>query len=183
VNSVDENRANFCKALDGKPLFSAVYIMYMVTLNKLKAILKVSAQAGQSGAVNKTSVELIAQDDDFQELKRHKRNIYKDTTQTAKNLNESVPTSAAGRLPPKAVLTHNFFTSLRTTDMHTETTGAGRFQIIRWAITSTDEFYHKHHLTPTRLQSQRRIRVLKYMKRNPYHNKRIGELFGHEIIL
>jgi hypothetical protein len=32
----------------------------MVTMNELKATLKVSAQAGQSGAVNKTSVESMA---------------------------------------------------------------------------------------------------------------------------
>jgi hypothetical protein len=43
--------------------------MYAVTLNELKAILKVSAQAGQSGEVSKTSVESLAQDDDFQEVK------------------------------------------------------------------------------------------------------------------
>jgi hypothetical protein len=28
VNSSEKNRANFCKAVDGKPLFSAVYCMY-----------------------------------------------------------------------------------------------------------------------------------------------------------
>jgi hypothetical protein len=39
--------------------------MYMVTLKELKAILKVSAQAGQSGVVNKTSVKSMAQDDSF----------------------------------------------------------------------------------------------------------------------
>jgi hypothetical protein len=44
VNSV-ENRANVCKALDEKLLFSALYSMYTVTLNKLKAVLKLSAQA------------------------------------------------------------------------------------------------------------------------------------------
>jgi hypothetical protein len=54
MNSV-ENRANFCTGLDRKPLFSALHGMYMVTLNELKAILKVTAQAGQSGAVKKTS--------------------------------------------------------------------------------------------------------------------------------
>jgi hypothetical protein len=57
VNSMEESRANFCKALDGKSLFSAVYSMYTVILNKLKVILKVTAQAGQSNAVNQTSVE------------------------------------------------------------------------------------------------------------------------------
>jgi hypothetical protein len=63
VNSVEENRANFCKGLDGMPLFSALYGMYMVILNELKSILKVSAQTGQSGAVNKISVESMAHDD------------------------------------------------------------------------------------------------------------------------
>jgi hypothetical protein len=54
VNSAEWNRANFCKALDGKPLFSALCDVYTVTLNELKAVPKVSAQAGQSGALNKT---------------------------------------------------------------------------------------------------------------------------------
>jgi hypothetical protein len=52
VNGAEENRVNFCKALDGKPLLSAPYGMYAVTQNELKAVLKMSAQAGQSGAVN-----------------------------------------------------------------------------------------------------------------------------------
>jgi hypothetical protein len=43
VNSVEENRAKFCKFLDGKPLFSVLYSIYMVTLKELKAVLKVNA--------------------------------------------------------------------------------------------------------------------------------------------
>jgi hypothetical protein len=43
--------------------------MYTVTLNELKAVLRVSAQAGQSGAVNKASVESMALDNGFQKLK------------------------------------------------------------------------------------------------------------------
>jgi hypothetical protein len=35
--------ANFCKILDRKPLYGALYGMYTVTLNELKAVLKVSA--------------------------------------------------------------------------------------------------------------------------------------------
>jgi hypothetical protein len=54
--------ANFCKYLDWKPLFSTHYGMYKITLNELKAVPKVSAQAGHSGAVEST-----AQDDDFHE--------------------------------------------------------------------------------------------------------------------
>jgi hypothetical protein len=38
VNSAEENRTNFCKGLDEKPLFSALYGMYTVTLNELKAV-------------------------------------------------------------------------------------------------------------------------------------------------
>jgi hypothetical protein len=124
VNSVEDKRAHFCKALDGKQLFSAFLCMYAVTLKELKAVLRVSAQAGQSGAVNTTSVEAMAQDDDFQEAKRRKRRISNDTSQRAKKSNKPIHTSTAVKLPPKAVLTHNFFAPLRTTDRDTETTGA-----------------------------------------------------------
>jgi hypothetical protein len=58
---MEKNRANFCKGLDGKPLFSTLYGIYTLTLSELK----VSAQAGKSGAVNKTSVEIMAKDDGF----------------------------------------------------------------------------------------------------------------------
>jgi hypothetical protein len=46
VNSA-QNRANFCKDLDGNPPFSALYVMYAVTLNELKVVLKVSSEAGK----------------------------------------------------------------------------------------------------------------------------------------
>jgi hypothetical protein len=98
--------------------------MYMVTLNELKAIHKLSAQAGQSFEEKKTSVESMAQDDDSWEVKRRKRHISNDTSQTSKKLTKPVPTSAAVKLPPKAVLTHNFFAPLRTTDTDMETAGA-----------------------------------------------------------
>jgi hypothetical protein len=51
VNSAEDNRVNFCKSLDGKPLFRALYGIFTVTLNEPKAVLKVSAQTGQSGVV------------------------------------------------------------------------------------------------------------------------------------
>jgi glutamyl-tRNA reductase len=69
VNSAEENRANFCKGLEGKPLFSALYGMYTVTLNELKAV---SAQAKHSVRANKTSSEPTIEDDEFQEVKRSK---------------------------------------------------------------------------------------------------------------
>jgi hypothetical protein len=107
----------------GSHFFCALYGIYVVTLNELKVILKVSTQAGQSGAVNKTSVETMAKNDNFHEVKRHKRHISNDTLQTSKKSTKPVPTSAAIKLPPKAVLTRNFFAPLRTIDIDTRTTG------------------------------------------------------------
>jgi hypothetical protein len=97
--------------------------MYAVTLNELKAIPKVSAQAGESGAVNKTSVESTAQED-FQEIKRRKGYISNNTSQTVKNSTKPVPTSTAVKLPPTEVLTRNFFAYLRNSDMNMETISA-----------------------------------------------------------
>jgi hypothetical protein len=57
VNNAEEKRAKFYKFLGGKPLFGALYGMYTVTLKELMVVLKVNAQAGQSGAVNRTSLE------------------------------------------------------------------------------------------------------------------------------
>jgi hypothetical protein len=74
-NSAEEKTANFCIGLGGKPLFSTLYSMYMVTLNELKDICMVSAQAGLGGAVKTISMESMAQDDDFHEEKRNKRHI------------------------------------------------------------------------------------------------------------
>jgi hypothetical protein len=121
---MEENRAKLCKGLDGKPLFSALYGTYTVTLNELKAVFKVSEQARQRGAVNITTVESMAEDDDFWEAKGCKWHISNNTSQTAKKSTKPVPTSAPVKLPPKSVLICNFFTPLRTTDMVTETTGA-----------------------------------------------------------
>jgi hypothetical protein len=68
-------------------------------------------------------VESTAQDDDFQEIKRCKRHISNNTSQTAKKSIEPVPTYAAVKLPSKSMLTRGSFASLRTTDMDREATG------------------------------------------------------------
>jgi hypothetical protein len=88
---------------------------------ELKAILKVNAQAGQSGAVNKTSLESTAQDDDLQEVKIYKRPISNDTSESAKKSTKSVPVSTPVEQIPKAVQTRNFFAPLKTNDMYMET--------------------------------------------------------------
>jgi hypothetical protein len=98
--------------------------MYTVTMNELKVVLNMSVQAGQSGAVNKTSVHSTPQNDDSLEVKRRKGHSSNDTSQTDKKSTKLVPTSTAVNLPPKAVLTRKFFASLRTNHMDMQTTGA-----------------------------------------------------------
>jgi hypothetical protein len=93
VNSAEENRAKSATFLDGKSLFSALYGMHTVTLKELKAALKVNAQAGQNGAVSKTSLQSTPHDDDFQEVKRRKSHISNHTSETAKKSTKSVPIS------------------------------------------------------------------------------------------
>jgi hypothetical protein len=47
-----------------------------------------------------------------------------DTSRTTKKSNTSVPKSTAVKLPTKAVISRNFFASLRNNDMDKETTEA-----------------------------------------------------------
>jgi hypothetical protein len=61
---VEENRQNFCKVLNGKNLFNALYGTYTVALHELKAVLKVSTQAGQC----KTSKSAATHEDGFKEV-------------------------------------------------------------------------------------------------------------------
>jgi hypothetical protein len=41
-STVDDNRYSYCKTLTGKTLFSALYEIYTVTLNKLRSLMKAS---------------------------------------------------------------------------------------------------------------------------------------------
>jgi hypothetical protein len=59
--------------------------MHTVTLRELQTVLKVSTQTGQSGAVHITSLESTAQDDDFQEVKKHNRRVSIDTSEMTVN--------------------------------------------------------------------------------------------------
>lgn len=82
--------------------------------------MKVSAEAGRSDVVDKTSVESTAQDDNFQKVRRRKGYVSNNALQTAKNLTKPPSTSAVVKLPQKAVLTRKFFAPFRTTDIGTE---------------------------------------------------------------
>jgi hypothetical protein len=70
------------------------------------------------------SLEPKDQDDEFREVKRRNVHNSNDSSQSAKKSTKTVATSAAVKLPPKAVLNCNYFAPLRTTDMDTETIGA-----------------------------------------------------------
>jgi hypothetical protein len=73
VRSAEDNRESFCKALPGKPLFSALYGIYTVTLNELKTVLKASSQAGQT-----------KQADGLQEVRSRKRHSTGEAARTPK---------------------------------------------------------------------------------------------------
>jgi hypothetical protein len=106
VNIADENSQNFCKALNGKTLFSALYGTYTVALQKLKALLKASSPADKSETPNCAA----SQEDGFKEIRRRKRHSTNKTALTSKKA-----VCAAKVTPPKEVATCNFFAPLRTT--------------------------------------------------------------------
>jgi hypothetical protein len=66
VSAAEENTANYCKALTGKTLLSALYGTYTITLKELKSLLKAGTTAGRS-------TEKPAQDAGFQEVRGRKR--------------------------------------------------------------------------------------------------------------
>jgi hypothetical protein len=69
----------------------ALYGIYKITLKELKFDLKLSANAGPSGGLIKSSLESTAPDDNFQEVKRHKRHNSNNIRQTAKKSTKPVP--------------------------------------------------------------------------------------------
>jgi hypothetical protein len=108
VSAADDNRDNYCKALSGKTLFSALYGNYTVTVNELKPLVKASA----SGTKNP------AQEEGFKEVRRWKRQSTAESAPTSKK------TTAAIESNPKTdVTTRNYFTPLRATTMDTDTPG------------------------------------------------------------
>jgi hypothetical protein len=87
-------------ALQGKPLYSALYGSYTVTLNELKSLLKSSTQARQT-----------SQGDGFQEVRSRKRHS---TAEAARSPKKAAVPTPAGQVPTK-----NFFAPLRTAQMDT----------------------------------------------------------------
>jgi hypothetical protein len=119
VNS-EENRSKCWKFLDGKPLVISLFGMYYVKVKELEAVLKVNAQAGQSGTLNKNSLESTAQDD-FQEVMRPSHVSLMISQREPRSRRVPIPTAV--KEPSKSVPNRNFFTPLRTNDMDTKTSG------------------------------------------------------------
>jgi hypothetical protein len=82
---VEETTNNYCKALSGTTLCSALYGTYTVTLNDLKSILRASNTAGKT-------IEKPTQGEGFQEVRRRKRHS---TTEPAQTLKKAMPTAAS----------------------------------------------------------------------------------------
>jgi hypothetical protein len=101
----------FCKVLNGKNLFSALYGTYTVALNELEAVMKASNPAGQST----TPKSSATQDDGFKEARRRKRHSTNKTAPTSKKA-----ACAAVDTTLKEVATQNFFAPLRASDMGTD---------------------------------------------------------------
>jgi hypothetical protein len=80
VNVAQENKLHFCKALNGKPLFSALHGSYTVALPELKAVLKASNSAGQS----QTPKPPATQEDGFKEVQRRKRHSTDEAARSSK---------------------------------------------------------------------------------------------------
>jgi hypothetical protein len=117
VNTVEENRANFCKALSWKTLYSALYGTYTATLNELKGLLKTStaAKSGTTGSPR--------QHDGFQEVRRRKRHNMQEAAKTSKKAAvQSTPQPESNS--PKEIATRNFYAPLRTTEMDTDAANA-----------------------------------------------------------
>jgi hypothetical protein len=90
VNTAEDNRDSYCKALSGKILFSVLYGIYTVALNELKSLLKASNSAGGTATANESLKP--TQEDGFKEVRRRQR----------RSTNEAAPTSKkqAAETPP-----------------------------------------------------------------------------------
>jgi hypothetical protein len=117
VNTAEDNRANYCKALSSMVLLSALHWAYTVALKKLKSLLKASNKAGG----NNTTTESVkpSQDDGFKEFRRRKRHSTNEAAPTSKK-----PAAETKNTPNKEVATRDFFAPLRATNMDIDTSGA-----------------------------------------------------------
>jgi hypothetical protein len=103
VNAAEESGPSYCKGIHGKPIFSALYDTYKVTLQELKAAIKARTLAGQTNLPkqqgNKQRRRMVPRSTEAEGV-RHRP--------SHRNFKES---DSADRLkhPPKEVVIRNFF--------------------------------------------------------------------------
>jgi hypothetical protein len=69
INAAEDNQENYCKALSGKTLYTALYGMYTVNLNELKTVLKASIFSEENKATKDTRKNPV-QEEGLQEVQR-----------------------------------------------------------------------------------------------------------------
>jgi hypothetical protein len=135
VNSAEENRVSYCRALTGKTLYSALYGTYTVTLKELKDLVKASIIAPEFNKAENTE-ENPKEEEGFQEVRRRKRQSSDETAKTAKKAAVQAKTSPTVKSQPKEVTTRNFFAPLRATEMENDpstTEGSPRELLLKQA--------------------------------------------------
>jgi hypothetical protein len=88
--------------------FSVPCSAYTVILKELKAVIKARTLADQIN-VPKTTGQQTKKEDDFQEVRRRKRRATHETTGTSKKATVQTKKSSALNMPPKEVVTRNFW--------------------------------------------------------------------------
>jgi hypothetical protein len=104
VNSAEENRVSYCRALARKNLYSALYGTYTVTLKELKELVKAGFVAEECNKTEDTE-ENPNEQEGFQEVRRRKRHGYNGTAKTAKKAAVQAKTSPTVKTQPKEVTT------------------------------------------------------------------------------
>jgi hypothetical protein len=99
VNAAEEN-GELLQRSRGKPLFSALYGTYTVTLQELKAVIKARTLADQTN-MPKTTGQQTNKEDDLQEVWRRKRRASDETTTTSKKATVQTKTPTALNIPPR----------------------------------------------------------------------------------
>jgi hypothetical protein len=108
VNTAEDNRQNFCQALGGKTLYSALYGTHTVALQELKALLKAT-----TADATQTPKPASTQEDGFTEVRRRKRQNSDKAAQTSKKC--SIDSSLC---PRRHALQDRHKRFLRPTDSH-----------------------------------------------------------------
>jgi hypothetical protein len=93
VHTTEGNGVSYCKGLHGKPLLSALYGTYTVTLQEVKTVVKARTLADQTN-IPKTTGQQTNKKDDFQ-VRRRKGSSTDETTGTSKRVTVQTRTSTA----------------------------------------------------------------------------------------